>query len=128
MKTAIFGIDFDGTIAEHPYPEIGPEVPGAIETLKALMERGHKLILWTMRSGRELEQAVQWCDERGVVFWGVNENHQQRTWTKSPKAYCHTYIDDAALGCPLIFQIDENIRPYVDWTRVADHLRSMGAL
>ena len=125
--TRIFGIDFDGTIAMHEYPRIGPEVPGAIETLKALMDRGHKLILWTMRSGRELEEAVQWCDERGVVFWGVNENHDQRTWTKSPKAYCHAYIDDAALGCPLEAGV-YNARPYVDWHRVRKHLIAMGAL
>jgi hypothetical protein len=127
MKTGIFGIDFDGTLAEHQYPAIGPEIPGAIETLKALQARGHKLILWTMRSGQTLDEAVAWCAERGITFYGVNKNPDQH-WSDSPKAYCHSYIDDAALGCPLCFRHDEEVRPYVDWPVVRGYLLSMGAL
>jgi len=130
----IIAIDFDGTIVEHIFPEIGEEVPGAISTLKKLLKGGHKLILWTMRSdvvapksenpeinatpGKYLTEAVEWCRERGIEFWGVNENPEQKNWTSSPKVYAHIYIDDAALGCPLIHP--EKGRSYVDWEAVWD--------
>ena len=61
-------IDFDGTIVEHRYPEIGREIPFAIETLKRLIKDGHKLILWTVREGELLQEAVDWCGTRGVHF------------------------------------------------------------
>lgn len=115
----IVAIDFDGTIAEHEFPEIGPEVPGAIDRLKSWQRQGHRLMLWTMRSGDTLEQAVQWCAERGLHFWAVNENPEQQDtgWSTSNKQYAHRYIDDAAVGCPLT----ENPygRPYVDWSKIS---------
>ena len=113
-------IDFDGTIVLHEFPDIGREVPGAFEWMKKFQDAGCKLILWTMRSdgdnfGPVLTQAVEFCRERGVEFWGVNENPGQ-DWSDSPKAYAHVYIDDAAFGCPLV----ENPggRPFVDWDSV----------
>ena len=57
-------VDFDGTIVEHAYPEIGREMLFAIETLKALQEKGHRLILWTFRDGQYLEEAVEYCRNR----------------------------------------------------------------
>lgn len=98
----IIAVDFDGTLCEHRYPDIGFEVPGAIDTLKWLQGKGARLILWTMRSGDRLQEAVNWCQERGIEFSGVNLNPDQHTWTDSPKAYAHVYIDDAALGCPVV--------------------------
>ena len=65
-------IDFDGTIVEHRYPEIGREIPFAIETLKRLIKDGHKLILWTVREGELLQDAVDWCSAKGVHFYKVN--------------------------------------------------------
>ena len=114
-------IDFDGTIVTHEYPRIGKPVPYALETIKSLQENGVKLILWTMRSGEELQAAVDYCAKNGVVFYGVNQNPDQHTWTKSPKAYAPVYIDDAALGCPLIEDEYSN-RPYVDWFKVCELL------
>ncbi len=112
----IAAIDFDGTLAEHMYPQIGPEVEGAFEWLLKLQAAGVDLMLWTMRSGQTLDEAVRWCADRGVTFWGVNENPGQRSWTDSPKQYAHIYIDDAAAGCPLIAESGQ--RPVVDWHTV----------
>lgn len=110
----IIAVDFDGTLVEHEYPRIGPEVPFAFETLKLWMGQGHRLILYTMRSGEKLKEAVDFCMGRGVDFWGVNQNPEQHEWTDSPKVYAHQYIDDAAYGCPLIKKT--GARPYVDWS------------
>ena len=62
-------IDFDGTIVEHRYPKIGNEIPFAIDTLKMLIKAHHRLILWTVREGKLLDEAVEWCRERGVEFY-----------------------------------------------------------
>lgn len=112
----IIAVDFDGTIVEHTYPTIGPDVPGAFEWLREFSDAGHQLILWTMRSGPELAEAVEHCRRNGVEFWGVNRNPGQGSWTESPKAYAQMYIDDAALGCPLVLRLEG--RPYVDWSAV----------
>jgi len=113
-------IDFDGTIVEHDYPRIGKPVPGAIERLKRFQQAGAGLILWTMRcDGRPdgsnpLKEAVEYCRAAGVEFLACNCNPTQGKWTQSPKAYAHVYIDDAAVGCPLI-ELDGR-RPYADWS------------
>lgn len=113
----ILGVDFDGTIVTHMYPDMGRSVPGAIDALKRFIELGHRIILWTMRSGAELEAAVKYLEDNGIALFGVNENPEQPDWTSSPKAYCHKYIDDSAVGCPLLFDPASG-RPYVDWSRI----------
>ncbi len=123
----IFGIDFDGTITTHEYPEIGKELPYVFDTLRELQSKGHKLILWTMRSDDYLKAAVQFVESNGIKLFGINENPEQKVWTGSPKAYCQLYIDDAALGCPLIYPPNGK-RPYVDWKTVREMLVAMGIL
>ena len=113
----IVGVDFDGTVVEHTYPGIGPAVPGALRVLRLLQASGTKLVLWTMRSGAELDAAVRYLNENGIELWGVNSNPEQKQWTNSPKAYCQLYVDDAAVGCPLVRPQDGR-RPYVDWHAV----------
>lgn len=112
---AVVGVDFDGTLVTHRYPEIGDPVPGAFETLRELSDTV-SFILWTMRSGKFLEEAVVYCASQNIQFMGVNANPTQHKWTSSPKAYAHLYIDDAALGCPLVHPVGD--RPYVDWAMV----------
>lgn len=129
-KELIIAVDFDGTLADHRFPDIGGEVPGAFRWLREFQEAGAKLILWTMRSdyrgtsrspeGNEpdrdyLGEAVKFCEYRGVTFWGQNENPDQHSWTDSPKVYAHIYIDDAALGCPLRDYPRMGSRKCVDW-------------
>jgi hydroxymethylpyrimidine pyrophosphatase-like HAD family hydrolase len=99
----IIAVDFDGTIVEHKYPEIGKEIPYAIKTLKLFQSRGHKLILWTYRSGKDLEDAVRYCEERGLFFHAVNNNYDGEEFdnTYSRKIYADIYIDDRnLLGLP----------------------------
>lgn len=116
-------VDFDGTCVLHEYPEVGPEVPFAVEVLQRLVEQGDRIILWTMRSGKELEDAISWFIERDIPLFGINENPEQKEWTASPKAYGQIYIDDAAFGCPL-FPAPIGGRPFVNWHSVAVALLS----
>ena len=112
----IIAVDFDGTCVTHEYPNVGRDI-GAVPVLLRLIDAGAKIVLWTMRSGVELDEARAWLEDNGVTLWGVNRNPQQGAWTSSPKAYAHTYIDDAALGCPLVTPSNGE-RPYVDWKAV----------
>ena len=118
----IYAIDFDGTCVAHEFPNVGSTVPGAVETLRELTEQGHELIIWTMRSGLALEDAKKWYRENQIPFMAANENPDQSSWTQSPKVYANVYIDDAALGCPLVHPkprlLDFSPRPYVDWPAV----------
>ena len=118
-------IDFDGTCVTHDYPRIGKEI-GATEVLKRLVEAGHKLILNTMRSDKELQDAVNWFKKNGIELYGVNENPTQKRWTNSPKVYAHLYIDDAAFGCPLLNVPDFSDRPFVDWDSIWRQLIQLG--
>lgn len=84
---ATIAVDFDGTIVTHEYPKIGTELPFATETLKMLIRDHHKLILWSVREGKLLDEAVEWCRERGVEFWAVNKDYPEeslRTTITSP--------------------------------------------
>ena len=109
-------VDFDGTCVKHEYPQVGGDI-GAVPVLRKLTGNGHKIILFTMRDGVELDDAIQWFSENGIPLYGINKNPTQGSWTSSPKAYGQLYIDDAALGIPLIVKEDE--RPYVDWVKVS---------
>jgi hypothetical protein len=123
----IIAVDFDGTCVEHNYPAIGMEVEGAVEVLRALNKRGHRIILNTMRSGEKLDAAVKWFSDRKITLWGVNRNPEQEEWTTSPKVYADWYIDDSALGCPIMF-IDGVRRPVVKWSKVRTLLENNGVL
>lgn len=120
-KVIIIGLNFDGTCVTHSYPYIGKEI-GSEPTLKRLTDAGHRLILFTMRSGKQLDEAVTWFSKQGIPLFGINTNPTQSTWTKSPKAYGHLYVDDAALGCPLIINLTYHDKPFVDWNKVEELL------
>jgi len=113
-------IDFDGTCVTHDYPNTGRDI-GAISVLKKLVAKGHNLILYTMRSGLSLENARKWFIENDIPLYGIQYNPTQALWTASNKCYGQLYIDDAALGCPLIKNDHE--RPYVDWKEVRKILK-----
>jgi len=70
----IIAVDFDGTLCENKYPEIGKPNKKVISELKARKENGDRIILWTCRTGNKLKAAVRWCEKRGLVFDRVNEN------------------------------------------------------
>jgi hypothetical protein len=121
----IIAIDFDGTCVKHAYPLVGEDI-GAGRILRDLVDNGHKLILWTMRSGETLAEAVKWFESEGIPLYGVNSNPTQINWTKSPKVYAELYIDDGALGAPLITPGTE--RPYINWNIVEIQLMNKGLL
>ena len=97
----VIGVDFDGTIVTHEYPKIGKEIPFAIDTLKRLQEEGrHQLILWTVREGELLEEAVNFCKERGLEFYAVNSNYPEGELISGQprKLNAELFIDDRNLG------------------------------
>lgn len=115
----IIAIDFDGTIVEHKYPDIGKPVPKAFYWMKKWQGAGARLILWTMRAdgqrdGDVLTDAVEFCGMHGITFFGINKNPEQHTWTASPKAYAKIYLDDAAYGVPLVKDPNGG-KSYVNW-------------
>ena len=124
---ATIAVDFDGTCVTHDYPAVGLDI-GASHVLRDLLKNGHKLILWTMRSGKELQDAEDWFAEKGLSLYGVNTNPTQFRWTKSKKAYANLYIDDAALGIPLKMRPSKCERPYVNWKEVRVLLENLGYL
>lgn len=95
-------VDFDGTIVRHRYPEIGEEIPFAVETLKMLVEERHRLILWTVREGLLLEDAVEWCRERGLEFYAINRDFPEEDITRNEsftrKLKVDLWIDDRNVG------------------------------
>lgn len=97
MKIAV---DFDGTIVEHEYPNIGAEKLFAIETLKQIQKQGHQLILWTYRTGTELNTAVNFCKKNGLEFYAVNKNYPEEVYdeTTPRKLNADMYIDDRNFG------------------------------
>lgn len=139
---ATIAIDFDGTIVTHEYPKIGTEIPFAIETLKMLIRDHHRLILWSVREGHLLQEAVDWCKERGVEFWAVNKDYPEESlennnhFTRKLKA--DYFIDDRNIGglpdWGQIYQIISQGKSYRTiikevWERTKSHLRkSIGGI
>ena len=130
----IICIDFDGTVLTDSFPYYGKDI-GAIPVLKALVKNGHKIILYTIRSHREvkysrgsnlpkpmdtLSLAIEWFEKNGIDLYGVNTYPDQKDWTYSPKAFAHYYIDDRNIGCPLINTLDS--RPFVNWKLITNML------
>ena len=120
-------VDFDGTCVTHEYPKVGQDI-GGIPVLKELVENANNLILYTMRSGKELREAMSWFKENGIKLYGMQKHPTQAKWTASNKCFAHLYIDDAALGCPLKFDTTVAIRPYVDWVEVTSLLIQQGLI
>jgi hypothetical protein len=127
-------VDFDGTCVTHAFPQVGKEI-GSVPVLKELVANGHKVYLFTMRSDFKgsaspeeievsdhyLQDAVEWFKSNDIPLSGINENPEQKSWTSSPKVYADLYIDDAALGVPLILDFSLSNRPFVNWSAVRSY-------
>lgn len=100
FKKLTIAVDFDGTIVENKYPYIGKPILLAVETLKKLEEEGHQLILWTYRTGPELEQAVNYCEDQGIIFYAVNQSYPEEIYDNSlnRKIQADLFIDDRNIG------------------------------
>lgn len=133
IEPQVFAVDFDGTCCAFAFPLVGEEI-GAAPVLKELVAAGHKIILFTMRSDKEnptsdsaeimtanlphnhfLTDAVAWFEKHDIPLYGINYNPGQEKWTDSVKPYANYYIDDIALGCPLVVDPAKSDRPFVDW-------------
>jgi len=99
-KTFTLAIDFDGTIVDDAYPKIGKPKLFAFETLKNLQQDGHRLILWTYRYGKTLQEAVEFCKENGIVFYAINNSFPNEDYDskKSRKINADLFIDDRNVG------------------------------
>lgn len=118
----IFAVDFDGTIVTHDYPGIGEEIPGALDTLRHFREISDsiKLILWTCRCGKYLEEAVQWCEDRGFVWDAVNDNIvDYKGEVGFPKVCADVYIDDR--GYDWVVKSDRDFTAET-WVYIRKHL------
>lgn len=116
-------LDFDGTCVAHKMPGIGQNI-GAISVLRELVQAGHRLILFTMRSNMDrgifkgmsgLDEAVAWFKEWDIPLYGIQTNPTQKSWTDSPKAFGDLIIDDTCLGIPTKINTKISSKPYVDW-------------
>jgi hypothetical protein len=97
----IIAVDFDGTIVEHKFPEIGRELPFAFETLRRLQGKNHQLILWTFRTGQTLDEAVEYCNKNGIEFFAVNKSYPEEKFDESNtsrKISADVFIDDRIVG------------------------------
>lgn len=124
-KIIVAAVDFDGTVAKwDTFPNIGPPVPHAVDVLKRMSEQGIAIILWTIRDGRALDKAIFWCKERGIDIYSTNIRPYQTAYSVSPKVDADFYIDDKAIGTPLIRP--KVGRPYVNWIAIDKLLKIHG--
>ena len=122
-------VDFDGTIVTPQYPKIGEEIPFAIDTLKMLRQDGHRLILWSVREGKLLDEAVEWCRERGLEFYAVIRDYPEETTDNNPhfsrKLKVDLFIDDRNIGgLPDWGTIYKMIKHHHKWDDVIDDIVS----
>ena len=123
----IIAVDFDGTIVEHRYPDIGKERPFAIASLRKLQSEGHRLILWTAREGELLQEAIDFCAKRGLEFFAVNSNYPDEevdaAAIRARKLHADLFIDDRNVGgLPEWGAIYEMVHNRWDWREYCEYL------
>lgn len=141
-KIHTINIDFDGTCVTHDFPRVGKSI-GTEKVLKRLVDNGHQLILFTMRSdrleakpvidptiqnvtGKFLTDAINWFRDNDIPLYGIQKNPTQHNWTTSPKSYAELMIDDSSFGCPLRYDLELSDRPFVNWDLIELGCEQMG--
>ena len=109
----VIAVDFDGTIVTHRYPKIGTEIDGAFDTLKDLKRKGYTLILWTVRDGELLDEAVEFCHQHGLNFYAVNNEHPDDVF--NPKYMSRKIVAD-------IYIDDRNVGGFIGWDKIRELL------
>ena len=122
-NSTYIAVDFDGTIVENKYPKIGRPIPGATKWLKKMKKEGGKLILWTCRTGKRLQEAIDYCESQGISFTYVNEN--PRAKNLSNKVFANVYIDDASVGIPTKLATEPGASPTVNWGKIGPAVMQM---
>lgn len=138
IESKVFTVDFDNTCAMEEFPNVGPDVPMAEWALKLIQNDGHKIILWTCRKGKELEDAVKWFEDRNIRLDGINdwdEDHKNGPLAKNfglPRKVIGDYnIDDRNLGCPTKIYVDvvtDKEYVCVDWEKIIECLDNLQLL
>lgn len=117
QNTKTIAVDFDGTIVEDKYPNIGKPMMFAFETLELLQKDGHRLILWTYRHGAELEEAVEFCRKKNIEFYAVNKSFPEEPFNESTRRKLNADI----------FIDDRNVGGFLGWGQIYQLLSSKGA-
>ena len=117
QNTKTIAVDFDGTIVEDRYPNIGKPLLFAFETLELLQKDGHRLILWTYRHGQELDEAVEFCLKKGIEFYAVNKSYPEEDFTPATRRKLNADI----------FIDDRNVGGFLGWGKIYQLLSSNGA-
>ena len=128
----VLSVDFDGTCVTHEYPNVGKNI-GAEIVLREI-SLNHDIICVSMRSDEQVDstgidtiKAIKnWFKKEGIELTAINDNPEQKKWSKSRKIYANIYIDDQFLGCPLQMNTDYSDRPFVNWFKIAILLRNIG--
>lgn len=118
---AVYAVDFDGTLAVTRFPEIKEAKPKIVAAVKLLKAQGHKIILWTSRDGKDLDAAVEWCQEQGIVFDAINAplTEQKARWgNDTRKVYADFYIDDKAMRVEELEAIMDQVVEIVDQYKI----------
>lgn len=121
MKHEVVAVDFDGTLCENEWPNIGRPKHEIINWIKRLKSEGHKIILWTCREGEALDVAVKWCEHYGLYFDAVNDNleeHKNLFGGDSRKVMADLYIDDKAIfptDIPFVCEVKDDYNPTEMW-------------
>ena len=116
-KKLVFAIDFDGTVVTNAYPNIGRPI-GAAPVLRQLVENGHRLILYTIRTGKPLQDAIDWYQDNEIELYGVNHNPGQFSWAPdAKKIFFDLCLDDRNYGTPLT---DVGTQKVFDWVRFVE--------
>lgn len=119
-----FCIDFDGTCTTDNFPEIGKEI-GAPRVLKRIVDSGHRIIIYTVRSKEHLDPVIKWYEKHNIPYWSINHNPEQIGFSASRKVHADHFIDDKSIGVPLLTY---EAKKYVDWAKVEKILEQMGLI
>lgn len=124
----VIAFEFDGVCVENLYPSIGRPLPGALNMLRRMAAADHKLVLWTIRCGKSLDDAIVWFREQGIPLFSVNELPGQYHHNQSPKVMADIVLDSRAIGVPLLKTLTSNRHRHLDWIAVEPELYDLGLL
>ena len=124
MKYKTIAVDFDGTIVEDRYPDIGPLIPEARKTLQEFKAIGGKVILWTCRTGADLSSALVYLDGVGIHIDAVN-SHLPENIETFRRQFPHVLDRDVeSRKIPADMYLDDRNPGGVDWNFVGKLLLS----
>lgn len=110
-RPTIYAVDFDGTIVENEFPDIGSINQEVRKFLLKRKEKGNIIILWTTRDNEKLDEAVEFCDNHGIPIDYVNRNVPWLDFDTSDKIFADVYVDDRGYN-----PFDDNVDGKIELT------------